>query len=118
MKITHQERAQISKLEVSPSITNLSESILRSLDEDTISRLTSAFLYLTSNAHPYSDFAKFISKKELWGTLSLGLNVMGAVLPAMLFDKEFRVLALKAGMTKGSEVGGKYMAVNFDESNE
>lgn len=116
MQITPEEKRQIERLQRSSSITNLSESVLRSLDEETVSRLMSAFLYLKSSGHPDADFAKFIGTKELWGTLTIGLNVMGAFIPAMLFDSEFRSLVMKAGINKGSEVGGKVAATKVADT--
>lgn len=110
MKITKDEKILIDKLEQSPSIINLSQSLLRGLDEDTVARLMSAFLYLKANGHHDSEFAKFIATKELWGTLTIGLNVVGAFIPAMLFDKEFRALVMKAGVNKSVEIGGKFVA--------
>lgn len=118
MKVSNDEKLQIDRLEVSPSIMNLSQSVLRGLDEDTIARLMAAFLYLKSGGHPDSDFAKFIGTKEFWGTLTIGLNVMGAFIPAMLFDDEFRSLVMKAGINKGSEIGGKIAASKYGESLE
>ncbi len=116
MKITAEEKRQIAKLERSSSITNLSESVLRGLDESTIARLMAAFLYLKSTGHADADFAKFIGTRELWGTLTIGLNVMGAFIPAMLFDTEFRSLVMKAGISKGSEVGGRVATTKIVET--
>jgi hypothetical protein len=97
MDITPNEKTQIERLQNSRSISKLSNSILRSLDEDTVSRLISAFLYLKARRHPDSDFAKFLGAKELMGTLTIGLNMMSAFIPAMIFDKEFRTLVMKLG---------------------
>jgi hypothetical protein len=118
MQITAEEKRQIERLEDSTSVTNLSDSVLRGLDQGTVSRLIAAFLYLKSSGHPDADFAKFIGTKELWGTLTIGLNVMGAFIPAMLFDTEFRSLVMKAGIKKGSEVSGKVAANKIGETLE
>ncbi|MHB1908813.1 MAG: hypothetical protein ACYCQJ_08060 [Nitrososphaerales archaeon] len=118
MKITKDEKIEIDRLEQSPSIINLSQSVLRGLDEDTVARLMSAFLYLKANNRPDSEFAKFMATKELWGTLTIGLNVMGAFIPAMLCDKEFRALVMKAGINKSGEIGVKFVASKFGEMGE
>jgi hypothetical protein len=118
MKVTDQEKMQVNRLEKSASIVNLAESVLRGLDEETISKLLAAFLYLKSNGHPDGDFAKFIGKKELWGTLAIGLNVMGAFVPAILFDAEFRNLVMKVGINTGSQIGAKVAVKRYSEKAE
>jgi hypothetical protein len=118
MKVDDQEKMQINRLERSTSIRNLAESVLKGLDEETVSRLMAAFLYLKSNGHPDSDFAKFIAKKELWGTLSIGLNVMGAFIPAILFDSEFRNLVMKVGINVGGQIGTKMAVKKYSEKAE
>lgn len=118
MKIDDQEKSQINRLERSASIMNLAESVSRGLDDETISRILAAFLYLKSNGHPDSDFGKFIAKKELWGTLAIGLNVMGAFIPAILFDSEFRNLVMKVGINTGGQIGTKMAVRKYSEKAE
>jgi hypothetical protein len=96
----------------------LAESVLRGLDEETISKLMAAFLYLKSNGHPDSDFGKFIAKKELWGTLAIGLNVIGAFIPAILFDAEFRNLVMKVGINTSGQIGTKIAVKKYSEKAE
>lgn len=98
---------QIKRLAKSNWVLGISDSVLRSLDESTLSRMMAGYLYFKSNGRQDKDFLGYITKKELWSTATIGLNVMGAVLPAMIFDKEFRMLAVKTGMSKGSEIASK-----------
>jgi hypothetical protein len=107
LKTTDAEIFQIKRLANSTSIRGLSDAVIRSLDESSLSRIIAGYLYLKANRRPDKDFATYLATKELWSTLSIGLNVMGAILPAMIFDKEFRTLALKTGLNKGSEIGSK-----------
>jgi hypothetical protein len=107
MKITDSEVNQVKRLSRSASVLSITEAVQRSLDEETLSRIIASFLYFKSNGKPDKDFVEYIGTKELWNTLAIGLNVMGAFLPALIFDKEFRVLAMKSGINKGLELGSK-----------
>ncbi|HZW56232.1 MAG TPA: hypothetical protein VFF30_08095 [Nitrososphaerales archaeon] len=107
MEITDDETWQIRRLSNSTSVRNLSEAIHKSLDEETISRIISSYLYFKSNGRPDKDFAAYLGTNELRNTLAIALNVIGAMLPALIFDKEFRVLAMKTGLNKGIEIGSK-----------
>ncbi len=109
MEVTDEEIRQIKRLSRSNWVLGISDAVLRSLDQTTISRMMAAYLYFKANGRQDKDFIGFITTKELWSTATIGLNVMGAVLPAMIFDKEFRILAMKTGMNKGSEIAGKAM---------
>ncbi|MGI0092326.1 MAG: hypothetical protein ACREBS_11515, partial [Nitrososphaerales archaeon] len=90
MKVTDSEAEQIKRLARSNWVLGISDAVLRSLDDETLSRLIAGYLYVKANGRPDKDFATFLATKELWSTLAIGLNVMGAVIPAMIFDKEFR----------------------------
>jgi hypothetical protein len=107
LKVTDEEVAQIKRLARSSSVLGLSDAVLRGLDEYTLSRIIAGYLYFKSNGRPDKDFAMYLGTKEIWSTLTIGLNVMGAVIPALLFDKEFRTLVMKTGINKGSEIGSK-----------
>jgi hypothetical protein len=107
LKINESEVAQIKRLSNSAWVLGISDSVLRSLDQRTLSKMMAGFLYMKSNGRPDKDFATYMAMKEIWSTATIGLNVMAAVIPAMLFDKEFRTLAIKSGMSKGSEIGAK-----------
>ena len=107
MKVTDEEDSQIKRLSDSSSIASLSSAIMQGLNEDSISRIIASFLYFKSNGRPDKDFVTYLGTKEIWTTLTIGLNVMGALVPALIFDKEFRVLVLKTGISKGIEIGSK-----------
>jgi hypothetical protein len=109
MKVTEDEIAQIKRLSRSNWVIGIADSVLKSLDRQTVSKMMSGYLYFKSNGRPDKDFVGYVTKKELWSTVAIGLNVMSAVIPAMLFDKEFRTLAMKTGMSKGSEIASKTM---------
>jgi hypothetical protein len=104
LKVTDEEVAQINRLSRSNWILGISDSVLRSLDRETLAKMTGGYLYFTANGRSQKDFIGYVTKKELWATAAIGLSVMSAVIPAMLFDKEFRVLAMKTGLSKGSEI--------------
>lgn len=116
MDITDEETKQIRRLSNSTSIRNLTTAIHKSLDEETLSRVISSYLYFKSNGRSDKDFATYLGTAELWNTLAIGLNVMGAALPALIFDKEFRVLAMKTGLNKGIEIGSKMTESKVSEA--
>jgi hypothetical protein len=109
LKVRDEELAQIKRLSKSNWVLGISDAVLRSLDRTTLSKMMGGYLYFKSKGRPDKDFLGYLTKKELWSTVSIGLNVMGAVIPAMIFDKEFRILAMKTGMSKGSEIASKAM---------
>jgi len=116
VKVTDSEVEQIKRLSESSSIKNLSSVVLKSLSPDTLSRIVAGFLYLKSSGRSDKDFATYLATKETWDTLAIGLNIMGALIPAMIFDKEFRVLAMKTGLNKGMEVGSGIALSKISES--
>jgi hypothetical protein len=109
LKVKGEEIGQIKRLSKSNWVLGLSDAVLKSLDEPTVSRMMSAYLYFKSNGRPNKDFLGYIATKELWSTMAIGLNVLGAAIPAMIFDKEFRTLAMKTGVNKGLEMVSKSM---------
>ena len=107
MKITEEEVAQARSVAKSRSVQNISDRVLRSLDEPSLSMIIAAFLFLKSHGRSDKDFITFLTTKEIWSTLTIALNVSAAAIPAMLFDMEFRTLAIKAAMNAGVERGAK-----------
>jgi hypothetical protein len=123
LKVTDSEINQIKRLSKSNWVLGISDSVLRSLDKKTLSRIMSGYLYMKSSGRPDKDFVGYLAMKELWSTATIGINVMAAVIPAMLFDNEFRTLAMKTGMSKGSEIGAKTIqkkiaSTDIDEAQE
>ena len=102
MKITDDEVRQAKRLARSNSVLSISNAVLRSLDQTTLSRIIAGYLYFKSNGRPDKDFALYLATKEIWSTLTISLNVMGAFVPSMIFDKEFRSLVVKTGINMGS----------------
>jgi hypothetical protein len=107
LKITDSEVEQIKRLSRSNWVLGISDSVLRSLDNRTLSKMMAAFLYMKANGRPDKDFVGYLTTKEIWSTATIGLNVMASVIPAMIFDTEFRTLAMKTGMSKGAEIASK-----------
>jgi hypothetical protein len=107
LKVTDAEITQINRLSRSNWVIGIADSVLRSLDRETLAKMIGGYLYFKSNGRSEKDFIGYMTKKELWATAAIGLNVMSAVIPALLFDKEFRMLAMKTGLSKGSEIASK-----------
>ncbi len=107
MNVTDEEVAQIKRLSRSNWILGIADSVLGSLDREILAKMISSCLYFTENGRSQKDFIDYMTKKELRATAAMGLNVMSAVIPAILFDKEFRTLAMKTGLSKGSEIASK-----------
>ena len=107
MNVTDEEVAQIKRLSRSNWILGIADSVLGSLSREILVKMISSCLYFTENGRSQKDFIDYMTKKELRATAAIGLNVMSAVIPAILFDKEFRTLAMKTGFSKGSEIASK-----------
>ncbi|MHB8568217.1 MAG: hypothetical protein ACYC7D_09160 [Nitrososphaerales archaeon] len=107
MKVSEDEISQIKRLAESSSIKNLSAAVSGSLSEDALTKIVASYLYFKSRGRSDRDFVSYLGIKETWETLAIGLNIMGALVPALIFDKEFRILAMKTGINKGLELGSK-----------
>jgi hypothetical protein len=77
----------------------LTDSILSSLDRDTFAEFLAGYLYFKSKGRTNSDFALFVLTKKFGKVIRIAMNVVAALIPGLLFDKEFRSVLLSATMT-------------------
>jgi hypothetical protein len=85
---------EIEKISRRKSVRRISRSILKDLDNETLSLIIAAYLELKANGHTDSDFLKYLSKKSQ--VLKLGVKACASILPAMLADPYFTSLAIRA----------------------
>jgi hypothetical protein len=84
----------------------LADSILLSLDRNTLAELLASYLYLRSKGRTNGDFALFVITKRFGKAVTIAMNVILALIPGLLFDRAFRSVILtvvlrSVGMGKG-----------------
>jgi len=84
------DEAEIQRLSTSPSFLRLADSILLSLDRDTLAELLASYLYFRSKGRTNGDFVLFVITKKLGKGVTIAMNVILALIPGLLFDKAFR----------------------------
>jgi hypothetical protein len=99
-RFTSEQTEQIEKLSSSPAVRAFCAKILESLDEEQVSRIIAAFLYLRAKGGSEKDLLKYLAKFEPIDILNIGLNTLGGGISAFFKEEELRHLLLKAGMNK------------------
>ena len=98
MKVSSSDSAEIQKLSSSLSFLKLADSILQNLDRDTLAEFLAGYLYLKSKGRSNNDFAFFVATKKFSKVAIITMNVLAALIPRLLLDKEFRLTIFGAGM--------------------
>ena len=88
--LSSSDEAEIQRLSSSPSFLRLADSILLSLDRDTLAELLASYLYFRSKGRTNGDFALFVITKKFGKGVTIAMNVILALIPGLLFDKAFR----------------------------
>jgi hypothetical protein len=89
---------EIERLSSSPSFLGLADSLLKSLDRDTLAEFLAGFLYFRSKGRTNSDFVFFMVTKKFGKTANITISIVAALIPGLIFDKAFRSVALTAAM--------------------
>jgi hypothetical protein len=92
--VTDNDVREIERISRKGSIQKLSNTLLKDLNRDILSRMISSYMVLKANGHPDSDFAKYLTTKETKKVLKLGFGAAGTLLPSLLTDGEFRSLVM------------------------
>jgi hypothetical protein len=92
--LTEEDVREITRISQKKSIQRVSKTVLGDLDRDMLSRMISAYMVLKANGHTDSDFIKYLTTKETRKVLKLGFGAVGALLPSLLTDGEFRSLVM------------------------
>jgi len=74
----------------------LADSILISLDRDTLAEFLAGYLYFKSKGRTNGDFALFVVTKKFGKGVAIAMNVIVALIPGLLFDKAFRSVIFAA----------------------
>jgi hypothetical protein len=94
--LSSSDEAEIQRLSSSPSFLRLADSILMSLDRDTLAELIAGYLYFKSKGRTNGDFALFVVTKKFGEGVTIAMNVIVALIPGLLFDKAFRSVIFAA----------------------
>lgn len=92
------EAEEIQKLASSQSFLRLADSLLVSLDRDTLSEFLAAYLYFKSKGETNLDFALFVATRKFGKAVTISMNVIAALIPGLLNDKAFRSVVFAAGL--------------------
>jgi hypothetical protein len=87
---------EIKRLSSSPSFLRLADSILASMDRDTLAEALAGYAYFRSEERSNLDFALYFATRRFGKTLTIGINLIAALIPGLLFDKEFRSVIFAA----------------------
>jgi hypothetical protein len=92
--VTDEDVREIERISRKQSIQKLSNTLLKDLNRDLLSRMIAAYMVLKANGHNDADFAKYLTTKETKKLLKLGFGAASALLPSLLTDGEFRSLLM------------------------
>jgi hypothetical protein len=66
------------------------------LDRDTLAEFLAAYLFFKSRGRTNGDLALFVITKKFGKVVTMAMSVIVALIPGLLFDKEFRSVILAA----------------------
>jgi hypothetical protein len=89
---------EIERLSSSPSFLGLADSLLKSFDRDTLAEFLAGYLYFRSKGRTNTDFVYFLVTNKFGKTVSVGISIVAALIPGLIFDKAFRSVTLAAAM--------------------
>jgi hypothetical protein len=102
LRLSSSDIEEIKKLSSSPSFLKLADSILASLDRDTLAEVLAGYTYFRSEKRSNLDFALYMVTRRFGKVVTVTINVIAAVIPGLLFDKEFRSVIFAAISTRKS----------------
>jgi len=87
------------------------------MDRDTLAELLAGYTYFRSEERSNLDFVLYFATRRFGKTLTIGINVIAALIPGLLFDKEFRsVIFATASKSFGSKNNsGKSVSLRDDD---
>jgi hypothetical protein len=93
LPLSQADVAEIERLSRKKSVRKISRTIVKDLDNETLSTLMASFIVLKAHGHEDSDFVKYVAKKS--STIKLGIKAGTAIGPQLLADGELRSLILQ-----------------------
>ncbi|MDA4128993.1 MAG: hypothetical protein OK422_06030 [Thaumarchaeota archaeon] len=94
----------------------MADSILLSFDRDTLAEFLAGYLYFEAKGGSRSDYARFLASKRFGKGITIAMNVLGALIPGLLFDKTFRSVIFSAAMKSfGKKQGRSKHATSKDD---
>ena len=90
------DRREIVGLLSSPSFLKLADSIINSLDRNTLAEIIASYVYFKSRGRSDSEFARFIISEKFPELLFIVLRIsIPVILPGMISDKKFRTVLVQ-----------------------
>ncbi len=77
--VTDGDVSEIERISRKQSIKKLSDTLLKDLNRELLSRMISAYMVLKANGHTDADVAKYLTTKESKKVLELGFGAGGRV---------------------------------------
>jgi hypothetical protein len=112
LKLSSSDAREIQRLSSSPSFLRLADSILASMDRDTLAELLAGYAYFRMEERSNLDVLLYFATRRFGKTLTMGLNIVAALVPGLLFDKQFRsVIFGAASKSLGSKKDSKSFSV-------
>jgi hypothetical protein len=96
LKLSNSDAREIQRLASSPSFLRLADSILASIDRDMLAESLAGYTYFRSEERSNLDFVLYLATRRFGKTLTMGINIVAALVPGLVFDKEFRSLIFGA----------------------
>jgi hypothetical protein len=117
LKLDNSDAREIQRLSSSPSFLRLADSILANMDRDTLAELLAGYAYFRSGKRSNLDLALYFATRRFGKTLTMGINIIAALVPGLLFDKKFRsVIFGAASKSFGSKKDSKkYVSLSDDD---
>jgi hypothetical protein len=76
------------------------------MDRNTLAEVLAGYAYLRSEERSNFDFALYFVTRRFGKALTIGINMIAALIPGLLFDKEFRSIIFAAA-SKSKSFGSK-----------
>ena len=113
MKLDNSDVREIRRLSSSPSFLRLAESILANMDRDTLAELLAGYAYFRSEKRSNLDLALYFATRRFGKTLTMGINIIAALVPGLLFDKKFRSVIFGAASKSFRSKSDSKKSVSF-----
>jgi hypothetical protein len=86
------------------------------LDRITLAEFLAGYFYFKSKGKTNGDFALFVTTKKFGKVVTIAMHVIVALIPGLLFDKEFRSVILAAATRSvGKRKGVSKSATSKDD---
>ena len=93
MPLSEDDLKEIDRISGKKSVRKVSKTLLKDLDNRTLSLLIASYIVLKAKGHTDADFVKYVSRRST--ALKLGVMAGASIAPRLIVDREFRSLLAK-----------------------